>query len=213
MASNYGSPSVPKLLRSLVGSVNRSSQLLPAVDSESIFLGSFVSLTEFGVRAWQAGDYVYGFVQGMRKKNGNFPLFDDSSALGTVTNATTFAPVKYTFTATNDDSTGATAKRELLDIMPILPGDILSVTLSNNAGTAAVNRGTTVAFGTTKSSANIGVFLPIEPDAPFALTESASETASANTQFQTVRLDDNYPEEPTRVFVHCVKSYGSLVTA
>lgn len=221
MASNFSATNLPRLVRAASDPGEaRSTVLLPGIDSSAPFMGSFVSLAQYGVKPYAAGEFIFGVVVGMRppaggnKPNtGNYPLFDYPNKQGTVTDATTFRPVQYTFASTNDDSNGTSAKRELVEVLPLCPGDILEVTLSDDAGTASVARGTTTAFGTSGSSANIGVYLPVEPDATFALTESAASATATALHFRTVRVDDAQPANPYRVYVECVRAFWHDVAA
>lgn len=218
--TNYGSPHMPELIRSGKGEVaERTSYGITALDSSAHYMGSVVPMitgidttpagTEFGIPAWTDDARVMGVVIGMHRLGSMVPIWEDDERAGTVTNATGELPVKYTFSATNDGS-NASPDGELLDIMPILEGDIWEFSLFG-ASTASVNRGTTTPVGTTGSSGNIFVGLAVNATYPFSLLESSAAKALADTDFMTFMIDGKLPERLDRVYVLCKRSGWSLV--
>jgi hypothetical protein len=218
--NNYGFMHMPKIVR-FAGGKARSAMTLPALDSASLYLGGFVPLIagtagadgiEFGVPAFADDGIIGGFIIGMHRKGSNVPLWDDELRAGTVTNATGELPVKYAFSASNDESNTTSAILEQVDIMPIMPGDILEVALFG-ASTASVARGTTTAAGTTTSSANIGVSMAVAGTYDFALLESGASKTTANQDFMTVEVDGKKPANPNHVYVMCTRKASSYTVA
>lgn len=221
MVNNSSPIHMPVIKRNLFGTrvEDRTTLLLPALSSSVHYLGNFVPFiagsdaapagAEFGIPAFADDGIVGGFVVGMRRKNGSVPLWDDALHAGTVTDATGELPVKYTFSATNDQASTTSASLELLEIMPIYNGDILEVSLFG-ASTASVARGTTVAAGTTLSTANMGVGLAVNVTYPFSLLESGGAKLLANKDFMTTLLDGNQPTNSNRVYVFPIRNLGSF---
>lgn len=211
---------MPRVVRNIYGaSLSRTTLRIPAVDSQAIYMGSFVSFVkntdaaplgvEYGVEAHGDDGIIGGIVVGMHRPAGILPLWRDSDKAGTVTDQTGELPVKYTFASTNDDSNGATAVRETVEVYPIMSGDIIDVALWG-ASTISVARGTTTAFGTTGSSANIGVGMSVNTTYPFALLESTASNTLANLDFITCRVDDQYPSSANHVYVMPVRSFSQF---
>ncbi len=227
MADNYGAPNLPSIKRTFLGgrAEERTAITMVGKSSTKFFLGEFVpfgagtiaapTIPQYAVDNYQAKQFTGYFVTGFYKSNNtSLPIQDDPSRSGTLTDATAVAPMAYTFPANNDDDAGTSAVRELVELMPIFAGDILEVSLSNDAGTAMVARGTTTAFGSSGSSANMGVGLAVEADAPFALQESSASTTLADLDFVTTRIDDRYPALTNRVYVTPIRpGFGGLVAA
>ena len=211
--NNYGYGLGPQI-KVFAGGKERNNVTLPALSSAAIYLGGFVpGITntaaapygiEFGVPAFSDDALIYGFVVGMHRLGSMVPLWDDPLKAGTVTDATGYLPVKYTFSSANDDASTTSAKYEMLDIMPIVPGDILEVTLWGGS-TVPVVRATTTAYGTTASTANMGVGMSVDTTYHFALTESTGAKALANLDFVTTLIDGKRPANPYRVYVQCVR--------
>ncbi len=217
--NNYGFMHMPKIVRYAQGS-KRTTQKLPALSSAAIYMGQFVPFitgadaspagAEFGIPVFNDDNRIFGVVVGMSRTGSLVPLIDDPLAQGAVTNATGELPVKYTFAATNDEASTTTAKHELLEILPIMPGDILEVA-TWGASTIAVARGTTTAAGTTTSSANIGVGMSVNTTYPWAVTESTAAKNLANLDFITVEVDGQKPLNPKHVYVMCIRNFASVV--
>lgn len=221
MSNTTAHPNVPKLARTLLGNTtDRGYERIVAVDSSTFTIGQFVTLldgtavaptpVEYGVKAFADDDLIGYIVTNFYYPvgNGMRSILDDNGAdaAGTFTNETAFSPAKYQFAATNDDSNGDSAVRELVELMPICTGDVLEVVLTNDGGTATVDRATTDDFGDTGSSANIGVGLAINTTAPFGLTESTASTTLDNLDFITTRVEDRYPERSDAVYVRLLRS-------
>jgi len=211
---------MPKIVRNVFGaSLDRSTLKATALDGAAIYLGGFVPLVtgsdaapngaEFGIPAFADDSRIFGFVVNMTRKGSPISVWNDDARAGTVTNATGELPVKYTFSATNDESNTTSGKYEEVEIMPIVPGDILEVSLWG-AGAVAVARGTTTAWGTTTSSANIGIGLAVDTTYHFALLESGASKTLANQDFMTVRLDGSYPASTKRVYVMPIRAFDKF---
>lgn len=211
MSNNYGSPHMPKLVRTAVGRPqDRTTQKYIAKDSAAIYLGGFVPLwagsdsapqgLSFGVPAFTDDYIIGGVVVGFSKLNHNVPIQDDSGYAGTVTNATGQLPMKYTFGASNDQENTTAATLECIEVLPVLAGDVWEVSLWGGS-TSPANRGTTVAYGTTDSTANFGTGLSVAATYDFALLESGGDEDLENKDFYTVLLDGNQPTLPFRVYV------------
>lgn len=221
MANNYGTPHMPKLIKTYDGTAvsDRTSIAYPILDSAALYIGQFVSIgdrtngAEFGIGALADDGLIYGFVEKFTRKGSETPIQDDPDKAGTVTDATSVIPMKYTASSTNDESNTTSAKGELVHIVPLVQGDILEVSLFNDAGTAAVNRGTTTAAGTTDSSANFGVSMPVELDAPFALREAGATKAHADNDFMVVKPGFQEPAELHRVYVQLIGGYAAFLAA
>jgi len=216
---------MPKIVRNIFGCrpEERSTIAMPGLDSAAIYLGGFVPLVqgstaaptgaEFGIPALADDDRILGFVSGFRTKDGSLPLWEDNRKQGTITNGTGELPLKYTFKSTNDESNNQPASPgELAVITPIMPGDILEVSLWGGS-TVSVDRGTTTAWGTTTSSANIGVGMSVDTTYHFALTESIAAKNLANLDFITVELDGKKPKLSHRVYVMPIRSFGQFIAA
>lgn len=193
---------------------------MPGLDSAAIYLGGFVPIVqgtdaapagaEFGIPAWTDDDRVYGIATSFRRKEANFPIWKGNKKSGTIVDGTGELPLKYTFSATNDESNNQPADPgELVEILPIMPGDIIEVSLWGGS-TVSVARGTTTAWGTTTSSANICVGLSIDTTYHFALTESTAAKNLANLDFMTVELDGKKPKRTNRVYVMPLRSFGQF---
>lgn len=217
--NNYGYMHMPRIVRFAQGS-KRTTQKLPALSSAALYLGQFVpfitgadatpSGAEFGIPAFADDNRIFGIVVGFSRTGSLTPLIEDPNKQGTVTDATGELPVKYTFAATNDEASTTSAKKELVEILPIMPGDILEVA-TWGASTVAVNRGTTTAAGTTTSSANIGVGMAVAVTYPWAVLESGASKTLANQDFITVEVDGQKPLNPKHVYVMCVRNFASVV--
>lgn len=208
--NNFGFANMPKIIEYAGG--KRRAITMTAKSSSVHWMGGFVGIisgaeagVEFGVNTYTDDYYVYGLTTGIFAANG-MPIQEFANRNGTITNATSFAPLKYTFAATNDEASTTSAKLEYLEVMPILPGDILEVVLSNDAGTAVAARGTTTVAGTTTSTANFGVCLEVNSSAPFTLKESTGVLASANMDFITVSDRRWHPLNPNAVYVQVIRS-------
>ena len=215
---------IPKIKRNIFGiSTERSTIKLPAIDSSTIYLGSFVSMIssgtdatpaglEYGVRVCADDDLVLGIAVGFTRKDSLLPIFEDDKAAGTKTAGTGEIPAKYAFASTNDASNTTTEKGELVEILPIMPGDILEVALWG-ASTVSVARATTTAAGTTTSSAHINVGLAIDTTYTFALLESSAVVTSlANMDFITTNIDGHLPSNPNHVFVMPLRAMAGRIT-
>lgn len=220
MADNFSHS--PKLKRNLYGNPtsDRSTIKLPAIDSSAHYLGAFVQFQtgtalatmdgiEFGVPAWADDGILGGFIKNITRMDSTKPIWEEDSAIyaGTVTAATGELPLKYTFGAANDETNPTTKVGELLEIMPVHNGDILEVSLWGGAA-VSVDRATTVAAGTTLSTANMGTCLLVNSTYPFALTESTSDTDSEDMDFMTFEIDGHKPRLAHRVYVVCMRSFG-----
>lgn len=209
---------MPKIVRNIFGiTTERSTFLLPGLDSAAIYLGQFASIVvgtngaEFGIPGWTDDDTIFGIVTGFHKQGSLLPIWDEATISGAITAETGEIPLKYTFAATNDES-NTTAKKEMVEILPIHSGDIIEVTLWG-ASTASIARGTTTAAGTTASSANIGVSMSVEATYPFALLESSAAVATANLDFITVELDGKKPANSKHQFVMPTRGLSSFRAA
>ena len=214
---------IPKIKRNIFGiSTERSTIKLPAIDSSAIFLGSFVSMIssgtdatpaglEYGVKACADDDLTLGIAVGFTRLDSTLPIFEDDKKAGTVTAAVGERPVKYTFSATNDKS-NATYSYEMVEILPIMPGDILEVALWG-ASTVSVARGTTTVQGTTTSSIHPNVGLALDTTYTFALLESSAVVSSlANVDFITTEIDGHLPRNPNHVFVMPLRAMAGRIT-
>lgn len=224
MANNYSHPNMPELKRSLFGVASeRSSLKLPGKSSATVTLGGFapdldgtnvaaIGL-EAGIKAFADDDFIGYYIVGIFTKQGQFVLDAADTRQGTVTTATSVIPMKYAFNAANDQLSGASAKLEMVELMPIREGDILEVSLFNDAGTATVNRGTTTAYGTTGSSAHYNVAMGVNVTAQVGLIESSAAVNFANMDFRVVLLDGKHPSRPDRVYVTPIASSWSVDAA
>lgn len=203
-------------------SAQRGSIRLVAKSSAAIYLGAFVPLVlgsdaapagiEFGVPVFADDNIVGGVVTGFYRKGSSVPIWEDAGKAGTVTEATATAPLKYTFAATNGEASGTSALLELVEIKLVLNGDIWETLLVDGSG-LPVARGTTVAYGTTNSSANTGVGLAVDPTYPWALTEAGAAVLLANKDFYTLRPEGSSPANQNRVFVSPIRGFASLKVA
>lgn len=215
--NNYGAIHMPEIVQ-YANSSARSTVTYVGLDSSAHYLGSFVPFAtgsaaapsgiEFGVPAYSDDSWIGGIVVNFIGPNGE-RLVDDSNRKGTVTDATGELPMKYTFSATNDESNTTSMDGELLEILPICSGDVLEVSLWG-ASTVSVDRGTTTAYGTTGSSANFGVSLAVDTTYSFALLESSAAKAIANNDFVTVAMRGSKPQKQHRVYVKCVRCFDKL---
>lgn len=219
--NNYGHMHTPKLVRNLYGAKTsgRTTLKLPAKDSAAIYLGGFVpfvtgadatpSGVEFGIPAFTDDSIVGGIVVNMTRKGSLLPIWEDSARAGTVTDATGELPLKYTFSATNAENNTTSAALEMVEIMPIMNGDIFEVALWG-ASTVSVVRGTTTAAGTTTSSDNTFVSMSVNTTYHFALLESSAAVTMANLDFVTVMVDGQKPANPKHVYVMCTRDFGAF---
>jgi len=226
--NNFGSPLMPKIKVSLLGNrpEERSTIKFVGLDSSAFYMGQFVDLVagsaaaptgaEFGVTPHAAGKPIFGFVVGITPANANFPIWEFAGAAGTVTASVvsaggTLLPVKYTFASTNDESNTTAMKGEMVEIMPLAPLDVLEVALFAEGSThAAVNRGTTTAWGTTTSSANFGVgMLTAATEAPMCLLEASAAKNLATLDFITVDINGKKPSNPTHVYCMPISSLAA----
>jgi len=226
----YGTQLMPKIVNTADGKPksSRGTIKLPGKSSQAYYLGQFVSLI-VGSDGTPAGSQYYaspytgskelsGIVVGFTRFNSLLPIFDDSGKGGTVTNPTnssggTLLPAKYTFPAGNDESSGTSATLELLEIMPIFNDDILEMYLWDTVGVKTVTRGTTTAYGSSGSSANIGVGLALDTTYPFVLDESTAAVNLATLDFMTTELVGQKPVNPYTVYVRPLRAYGTFRTA
>jgi hypothetical protein len=217
MANNYSNPNQPIIKRSsLARGPERSTFSFPGKSSQAYYVGQIVSIVngtdaaptgqEGFVGPWADDALGYGIVEGFKKRKGILPIQDDANRSGTVTDATSFLPMKYTFAATNDELSGSSALLEQVVVTPIYPGDTLEMCLVNDGGTALVSRATTTAAGTTNSSDNTNVGLAVNATAPFALTESTANKTLANLDFLTTLVDGNKPANTKHVYVKLIRS-------
>lgn len=217
MATNYGAPHMPKLVRG----IQRSTVTMPGLSSAEIYMGGFVGFvdgadatpdgTEFGIAAWSDDTRLWGSVVGFKRNDSNVPIQDDANRAGTVTDATGELPMKYAFAATNSEENTTSADLEMVEIMPVLPGDIWEVSLWG-ASTASVARATTTAAGTSNSTDNVGVGLAVDTTYHFALLESGADMDLDDCDFITVSLDGKKPRRTHRVYVKCIRAFESYVT-
>lgn len=208
MADNFGGPNTPKLVYSPFGdAARRGTYSMVGIDSTAPFEGSVISNTDaigtsvqYGVRNFADDDLPYGIVKAFKKFGSSLPIKGNNfeTVAGVVTNATAFAPMKYTFSATNDRS-NANPSLELIEFLPILPGDVWEMSLVNDAGTATVNR------GTTSGSDVEGGALAINTTATFGLTESTVSTTLANLDAQIITWNGKFPDRADRVFVQFIR--------
>ncbi|MFQ5493576.1 MAG: hypothetical protein ACE5DX_05460 [Candidatus Dojkabacteria bacterium] len=220
-ASNKGFGHMPRIV-SYGGSSKRQPVRLTARDSAAIYLGGFVPMiegteaapagAEFGIPAFSDDDRIYGFVIGFSRNGKALPIQDDPDKAGTVTDATGEVPMKYTFSATNDESNTTSADLEQAIVMPVMPGDILEIALWGGAA-VSVARATTTAAGTTNSSANMGVGISVDTTYHFALTESTAAKALADLDFLTTKFNNRQPSNPNHVYVRCVRKDTTVVVA
>lgn len=211
MANNYGPMHTPRIVRNLFGvkTEDRTKIRMVGLSSSAHYLGAFVPLiqgssaaptgAELGIPAFADDNLILGFVTGFYRHGSDVPIQDDPGRAGTITDATGELPMKYTFGAANDQASTTSATAEEVEIMPIHPGDILEVSLWG-ASTASVDRGTTTAYGTTTSSANLGVGMSVNATYPFSLLESTAAKNLANLDFITVQLDGKSPVKSNRVY-------------
>ena len=209
---------MPKIVR-FAGGKARSTVSMPGLSSAAIYLGGFVPMidgsdaapagTEFGVPAWGDDDTIYGFVVGFHKLGKIMPIWEEPDYAGTVTAATGELPMKYTFNAANSEASTTSGYYEQVEIMPVMSGDILEVSLWG-AGAVSVDRATTTAWGTTTSSANIGVGLAVDTTYHFALLESGAAATLANDDFMTIELDGKKPRRLHRVYVQCIRAFNNF---
>jgi hypothetical protein len=208
---------MPKTVR-FAGGKARSTIDAVGLDSGAYYLGGFVSTldgtngAEFAPAVWADDKKVFGYVVKFHRQGSLVPIEYDDKRAGTLTAASGELPIKYAFASTNDESNTTSAKFEMLEIMPIYPGDILEVSLWG-ASTISVARGTTTAWGTTASSANYGVSMSVEATYHFALLESSAVVASANMDFMTTQFGKGKPANSHRVFVQCMRCANSMVVA
>lgn len=211
LSVNYGPKNMPKLVYSASGKASeRTTHKIAAIDSSAIYLGSFVSITDsasasvaYGCRPFTAADAVYGVAVGFYKQGGEVPVIDQPNQKGTITNATGIFPMKYTFSASNDRS-NATPDMELVEILPVMPGDIWEISLVDNAGTAAGTRGTTT------GSDVEGYALGINTTSPFALNETTSSLTMTGLNFVTTNLNGYLPSRTDRVYVQPINCFGAF---
>lgn len=228
-------PNVPELIWDSksggFGGDARTTLIVPGTDSATVTLGGILPLLdgtgvaptgfEGGVGAFADDDLIGGYIVDVRSANG-MSVFDPNNTgkEGTVTDATSVIPAKYTFAASNDQ-VNTTPKLEYIVFTPIFTGDILEMSLFNDAGTATVDRGTTTAKGTTGSSAHIGVGMSVNVTAQVGLTESTAAVDFANLDFFTVPspsegLGQNLsltPERSDRVYVSVIRSAWNAIAA
>lgn len=217
MATNYGFPYMPSIVRTLGGDdgSDRTTIDIPIKNSTTMYLGQFVSDVqgtqasptgpEFGAPGYTAHNALIGFVVGFRRRNGILPIIDDSAAAGTITAATGNLPYTYASASTNDESNTTSAILEVAMIMPILNSDILRIPLWG-ASTAPVTRGTTTAAGTTGSSDNIGIGLSVNATYPFSLLESGASKSLTSQDFETIAIDGMKPRNPYFVYVRPLRA-------
>jgi len=220
-ANNYGFMHMPEIKRNIYGCrpEERSTIKIQGLDSAAIYMGGFVpfvtgtdaapSGAEFGIPAFADDSIIGGFVVGFSRRGSLLPIWEDTGKAGTVTDATGELPVKYAFSASNDESNTTSAKNELVEIRPIMAGDIIEVS-TWGASTVAVARGTTTAAGTTTSSANIGVAMSVDTTYHFAVTESTAAKTLANLDFMTTCIDGNKPADTKRVYVFPLRSFSQF---
>lgn len=219
--TNLGARHVPVIKRNIFGLPvsERSTIKLPAIDSSAFYLGSMVGFVagnatgaEFGVRPMGDDDLILGIAVGFTRTGSLLSIFEDDKKAGTVTAATGELPVKYTFSASNDESNTTSAVKELVEVLPLMAGDIVEMT-TWGASTESVARGTTTAAGSAGSSANIGVGMSVNATYPFALLESSASTTLANLDFITTEIDGQKPVDPNRVYVLCLRSMMGPIAA
>lgn len=214
---------MPRLVRNIYGSTSdRGTLKLPIQDSAAIYLGGFVPYVtgdfasgdgvEFGVPAFSDDAAIFGIAVGFTKSDSLLPIDEETSVSGTITAATGELPLKYTAASTNDQSNTSSAVFDMVEILPIQAGDILEVSLWG-ASTASVARGTTVAAGTTDSTANMGVGLSVNATYHFALTESTGDKDLTDVDFVTTLLDGKQPEETNRVYVMPLRTFDKFSAA
>ncbi len=223
---NYRMPNTPTLVRSSIGSraAERTRRKVVAKSSTTFSIGEFVqaadgtiaapTLNEGGQDKYAVGQFtgyiVTGFFSG---KNADLPITDDGDRQGTLIQSTDVKPYGYTFAADNDDLAGDSAKRELVELLPVYAGDVIEVSLFADDGLSTVSRGTTTAFGTTGSSANMHVGLAVEVDAPMGAQESSASTTLTGLDLFTVRVDDKYPDREDRVYVQLLRPATAIAAA
>jgi len=212
--NNYGHPNTPDLKQAVDGKGDcRTRWKWVAIDSSAIFVGEFVGTMSapttgvaLGVQAWADNTLIRGYVEGFTRANSARPIAEDPDAAGTVTDATAVVPMKYTFGATQDRGNAA-GVLERVAIVPILPGDILEVTLMNDAGTATADRGTTT------GSDLEGYCLGVEAGAPYGAQESSSSTTATGLDFQIVTIDGTFPRRSDRVYVQSINQGNAIDVA
>lgn len=213
--TNFSAINAPKLVYSPYGDASsRGTYGMVAIDSSAIYEGSFVSnmdalgtaLAE-GVRAFADDDLIVGVAQYFTKYGSSLPIKSAADGgAGSITNPTGILPMKYTFASTNGRADAA-RKLELVQILPVLPGDIWEVTLLNDAGTATVNRGTTV------GSDLEGYAMSINTTSPFGLQESTASLTTANLDAVIVSLNGRFPERTDRVYVQFLRLVATATLA
>lgn len=207
----------PRTVR-FAGGKARSTIRAVGLDRGAYYLGGFVSTldgtngAEYAPAVWDDDKKIAGYIIGFYRKGSLVPIQYDDARAGTLTAATGELPIKYTFSATNDESNTTSSSYEVIEIMPIYPGDILEVSLWGGS-TVSVARGTTTAWGTTGSSANYGVSMAVDTTYHFALTESGAAVASANLDFMTTQFGTGKPANSHRVYVQCMRCANSVVVA
>jgi hypothetical protein len=208
---------MPKTVR-FAGGKARSTIDAVGLDSGSYYLGGFVSTldgtngAEYAPAVWADDKKIFGYIVKFHRAGSSVPIEYDDKRAGTLTSATGELPIKYAFSATNDESNTTSGVYEQMEIMPIYPGDILEVSLWG-AGAVSVARATTTAWGTTASSANYGVSMSVDTTYHFALLESSAVVASANMDFMTTQFGKGKPANSHRVYVQCMRCANSVVVA
>lgn len=235
--ANTVQPNQPELIwdgkSGSFGGENRTTVAAPGTSSATLTLGGFVpdldgtavapTGLEGGFKAFADDDLIGYFIVDIVTADG-LSVFDENAVnkKGTVTAATAVLPAKYTFSATNDQLSGDSADLELVIAKPIYTGDILEVSLFNDAGTATVARGTTTAYGTTGSSAHIGVGMAVNVTAQVGLTESTAAVDFADLDFRVVgtpqvrrgsRSVNLYPDRTDRVYVTPIRASWNATAA
>lgn len=201
MADNYSHKNIPRRIFRQVG---MTTDTFPYVgfDSTAIYAGSVVALMSDvstgiadGVKAWTDGDPMLGVAMKFTTNTNDNPVqLPKAKYNGTITNATSINPMKYTFNAANDTS-NATPYLDLVHVDRFLPGDIWEFTLVDNAGTAVSTRGTTTGSG------KQGYFLGINTTSPFALNETTATTTGTGLDFMVVNYRGTQPVDTSRVYV------------
>lgn len=212
---NYGGGLQPRLLNE----PERATQSFVGKSSSAIYVGGIVPFTqgttaapdgiEYGVPAFAAGDYQFGIVQKVTRQGSDLPIQDDPMYAGTITNGTATAPMKYTFSATNDRGSSSTPKNELLHIQPIKNGDVVEMLLGDGSGNI-VARGTTVAEGSADSSANFGIGLDQDINYPWMLIEQSGDKDLDGKEWYTVSISGRAPTNRNKVYVTPIRTFTAF---
>ena len=215
--SNNVHKNMAKIVKFAHGDTTREIERYTIVDSAAIYLGSLVTFitgtiasptgSEYGVVPFTDDRPIFGIAVGFNKYGSSLSIFNDSNVAGTITNATSILPAKYTASASNDKS-NSTRYLEQVQVLPIMPGDVLEMVLLADAGTSTVNRA-----AVTAGSDMSGMGFSVNATSPFGLTESTASTTLTNLDFISVEIKGEVPRRPDAVYAECIRKAVTLFVA